>query len=342
MKASTITYSLLTLIAVVIILIYGKSILLPAVLAVMIWFIIRAVRNFVGKIKFGKKEFPGWLQNGVAFLLIFSVLGLVGKMLAMNIAHMSEVLPVYEKNITLLSIEINRLFNLDLAVWMKDFVGNFDLTSLLKQLLNSVSELFANAFMVLLYVLFLLLEEIIFPNKLKALFPSPTKLKNAKTLLTKLNQSINDYLFTKTLVSLITGVLSYIVLLIIGIDFAFFWAFVIFLLNYIPNIGSLVATIFPASIALLQTGSLIPFLWVLGSIGTIQVMIGNIIEPKVMGSSLNISPLIVLLALAFWGSIWGIVGMILSVPITVMMIIVFAQFPSTKNIAILLSENGKI
>jgi len=143
-------------------------------------------------------------------------------------------------------------------------------------------------------------------------------------------------------VSLITGVLSYIALIIIGIDFAFFWAFIIFLLNFIPTIGSLVATLFPAIMALLQLGSLQSALTVLAAIGAIQIVIGNLIEPKIMGNSLNISSLVVLLALTFWGSVWGIVGMLISVPITVMMIIVFAQFPKTRSIAILLSENGEV
>lgn len=131
-------------------------------------------------------------------------------------------------------------------------------------------------------------------------------------------------------------------MLIIGVDFAFFWAFLIFILNYIPTVGSLIATIFPAMIALVQFNSFSPFVLVLVLIGSIQLLVGNVLEPKIMGSSLNISSLVVLLSLAFWGSIWGVVGMILSVPITVMMIIVMSHFPGTKNIAIMLSANGKI
>ncbi len=129
---------------------------------------------------------------------------------------------------------------------------------------------------------------------------------------------------------------------IIGVDFAFFWAFLIFLLNYIPTIGSLIATFFPATVALLQFGAYTEALLVLIIIGTIQVIVGNVIEPKIMGKSLNISSLVVLLALSFWGTIWGVVGMILSVPITVMLIIVLARFPGTRSVAILLSEDGKI
>jgi predicted PurR-regulated permease PerM len=143
-------------------------------------------------------------------------------------------------------------------------------------------------------------------------------------------------------VSFITGLASYLILWIIGIDFAFFWAFLIFLLNYIPTVGSLIGTVFPALIALLQFDSMRPAVLVLVLVGIVQVLVGNLLEPKLMGNSLNVSPLVVLLSLTLWGSLWGVVGMILSVPITVMMVIVFAQFESTKSVAILLSEKGNV
>jgi len=212
----------------------------------------------------------------------------------------------------------------------------------MKSLFNSISEIFADAFLVLLYTVFLMLEDAMIPLKLKAMISDTDKHQNALALIKKISKSINEYVMLKTVVSLITATVSYIVMLIIGIDFAFFWAFLIFVLNYIPTIGSLVATLFPALIALFQFGEISSFFIVLGCIGAIQVVVGNFIEPKIMGSSLNVSPLVVLISLAFWGSIWGIVGMVLSVPITVILIILFAQFQTTRNIAILLSGNGNV
>ena len=118
--------------------------------------------------------------------------------------------------------------------------------------------------------------------------------------------------------------------------------FLIFLLNYIPTIGSLVATVFPSIFCLLQFGEITSFLIVLFAVGGIQVIVGNIIEPKLFGRSLNLSPLVTILSLAVWGKIWGVTGMVLSVPITVIMIIIFSQFEKTKAIAMVLSENGDI
>jgi AI-2 transport protein TqsA len=143
-------------------------------------------------------------------------------------------------------------------------------------------------------------------------------------------------------VNLISAALSFVILFFAGIDSPLFWAFLIFLLNFIPVIGMLIGTLFPAIFSLIQFGEFTPPLLLFFSIGTIQFAVGNVIEPRIMGNSLNISPLVAIVALAFWGTLWGITGMFLSVPITVIMIIVCSQFPKTRPVAILLSEKGKI
>ena len=150
------------------------------------------------------------------------------------------------------------------------------------------------------------------------------------------------YLGIKTIISLLTGFLSYLVLISVEINFAIFWAFLIFLLNFIPTIGSLLGTIFPALFCLLQFGDFSIALTVFLIVGVIQVFIGNFLEPKWLGNSMNISPLVSILSLVFWGLIWGTTGMVISVPITVVIIIILSQFESTKNVAILLSEKGGI
>ena len=196
--------------------------------------------------------------------------------------------------------------------------------------------------MIMIYLLFVFLEANSFQDKIRAVCKTDEQYESVKKMLDKMEASITNYIGLKTLVSILTGLLSYFVLLIIGIDSPVFWAFLIFLLNYIPTIGSLVGTLFPAFFSLLQFGEFQPFFLVLIFVGIIQVLIGNVLEPRLMGNSLNISALVTILALSFWGAIWGITGMFLSVPITVMLVIVFAQFPGTRPLAIMLSEKGKV
>jgi predicted PurR-regulated permease PerM len=236
---------------------------------------------------------------------------------------------------------INDTFDINLRSLLGDYATDLDFAFILSTVVNSLTDILGNAFLIALYVLFLLIEESIFSAKLKAIFPESDRFERVDGIVRKIENAVTDYIGLKTLVSLITGVLSYIVLLILGIDSPVFWAFLIFLLNFIPTIGSLIATLFPAIYALLQFGELTPFVLVLVLVGLVQIIVGNILEPKIMGKALNISSLVAILSLSFWGWLWGITGMILSIPITVMIVIVFAQFPGTRPIAILLSGKGK-
>ena len=158
----------------------------------------------------------------------------------------------------------------------------------------------------------------------------------------RVTKDIQTYIGLKTFVSAITGILSYIVMALVGVDFAGFWAVLIFILNFIPYIGSLVGVAFPAVLTLVQFDSLIPFVITSTVLASVQLAVGNIIEPRMMGRSLNLSPLVILLSLAIVGQIWGIVGMVLSMPFMVIAMIVCAGFEATRPVAIVLSATGNV
>jgi AI-2 transport protein TqsA len=206
--------------------------------------------------------------------------------------------------------------------------------------LGSLSSILSNAFMIILYVIFILLEESSVKQRLKNMYSDKKQLDSALDLIGDINKSISSYISLKTLVSILTATLSYVGLRLLHVDFPVLWAIVIFVLNYIPTIGSLVATLFPALLAWLQFNDPYQALYVLIAIGAIQIVVGNFLEPKIMGNSLNISPLVVILSLSVFGSLWGITGMILCVPFTVILIIIFSHFDSTRGIAVLLSDTG--
>ena len=199
-----------------------------------------------------------------------------------------------------------------------------------------------NAGVILIYVLFLLVEQRSFPAKMAAIFPDAEQLEGMRRLLSQITQDIQTYIWIKTLMSLLTAGISYAILLMVGVDYAEFWAIVIFLLNYIPTIGSLLGIVFPALLALVQFESAVPFLIVTPALAVVQVVVGNLLEPRLMGQSLNLSPFIIIVSLAVWGTLWGVVGMFLCVPITVIAMIVLAHFERTRPVAVLLSSDGKI
>ena len=149
-------------------------------------------------------------------------------------------------------------------------------------------------------------------------------------------------MLVKTAMSLVVAGVSWVIMALIGIDFSGFWAVLIFTLNFIPYIGSFIAIVFPAALTLVQFESVGLFLVTASALTAAQFAVGSLLEPRVMGRSLNLSPVVILLALALWGSVWGIVGAILCVPLTVIMMIVFSRFESTRPAAILLSLDGRL
>lgn len=341
-KLSHFANALVVVIATAVILIYTRAVLIPFVLALIIWFMIRQVQRLIGRIRLRNRPLPLWLRGAFAYISIFLVLGLVTTLLTNNIRGIAEVLPHYEQNVLLIKGQMEDHLEVDLNEYSGRLASGMEVGAVITTILNALTALVGNAFMVIIYVAFLMLEEKNARQKFMALYDGGGTPEKAISIFAQVDRSLSQYVTLKTLISLITGVLSYIALEIIGVDFAFFWAFLIFLLNYIPTIGSLIATLFPAMVAALQFASIVPALWVLASVGAIQLLVGNVLEPRWMGNSLNVSSLVVLLALAFWGSLWGVVGMILSVPITVMMVIVLAQFEKTRWVAVMLSDRGKV
>lgn len=341
METSKKIYALLILITTVVLLKYGQSIILPFIIALLFWFVIRVMKRLLAKIKY-TEHLPDWVFTIVSSLLLLSILLFIFDLITNNIQQLSATLPQYQANIENITSRLNNHFNIDVATLLSNFAKNFEFATILSGVLSAFTILLGNTVTIMLYLIFLLIEEKMFPEKIKAMYPNKHEYNKIDKIVTKIDKSITNYIALKTVISVITGILSYIVLLLIGLDAPFFWAFLIFILNYIPTIGSLVATVFPAIFTLLQFGDFDEGILVLTLVGSIQLIVGNFVEPRVMGNSLNISPLVVLITLAVWGAIWGITGMLLSVPITVILIIIMAEFPSSRPFAILLSHDGKI
>jgi predicted PurR-regulated permease PerM len=189
-----------------------------------------------------------------------------------------------------------------------------------------------NTFLTFLIILFTLTELKSFPVKAKAILSgSDESISYFSTIL----KNIRHYLGIKTLVCLSTGILIYIAMLIIGVDYPLLWALIAGLMNYIPNIGSIIAAVPAVLMALVQFG-LGGALWTLGSFLLVNNILGNFIEPKIMGKGLGLSTLVVFLSLLFWGFILGTMGMFLSVPLTMTIKIILEQNERTRWIAILL------
>jgi AI-2 transport protein TqsA len=340
-RAISVSLVLLATIAVFYVLVVGKAFLVPLAVAVMVWYVINALSRTYAKLIPGIKQ-QNWVSTLASLISIVLFITFAVSMVQDNIADVSAKLPDYKANLGSLATNLTARFNIQALPNLTQLLESVEVAPMISNLLGNFTTMINSIFLVLIYVLFLMLEQSTFSQKIAAILPDQEKRESITSILSHAQEDIQTYLWIKTVTSTMTGLVSYFVLRWVGVDFAGFWAFVIFLLNYIPTVGSIVATFFPAVLALIQFDTLFEFFVVLAGVGAIQVAVGNFIEPKLMGSSLNVSPFVVMMSLTLWGSIWGVAGMFLSVPITVMLLIVFAHFEKTRYIAILLSGDGSL
>lgn len=334
---------LVTLSIVVFCLVYFSNFLQPIVIAGMIWYAVFEMKRFFGKIKIKGRSLPPWLLTILAFLIILLITVGIYEIITLNLQLIIEKSPVYISNFRLMIAGLKTVHGFELIQErVVEMVNRFNIQPVLSGLLNSLTNIAGNIFIIVVYVAFLLVEERYFGKKLKLWVTNEERQEKIRSVITQITAATRKYVSIKTQMSLLTGLLCYVVLIGFEVDFPVWWAFLIFLLNYIPYIGSFFATLLPASFAMFQFQSFWIFLWIFLAIQAVQFLVGNVLEPKIMGRTLNLSPLGVLLALTFWGVIWGVLGMILSVPITSVIVIVCGQFEQTKFLSIWLSETGEI
>ncbi|HRJ30322.1 MAG TPA: AI-2E family transporter [Cyclobacteriaceae bacterium] len=322
---------------------YFSNFLQPIVIAVMIWYGVYELKRILAKLKIKGKALPNWLLTLFAFLIIFLISIGIFEILTSNLELIIKKSPEYAENFKNMISGLQTLDGFqDIQQRIVSRAKEFDVQPLLTGFLNSLTNIAGNTIVIIIYVAFLLVEEKYFSKKLHAVTSNSEKQEKVDVVMDQVTQAIRKYISVKTQMSLLTGVLSYVLLLLFDVDFPVLWAFLIFLLNFIPYIGSFIATALPSVFAMFQFQSFAMLFWVFIVIQAVQLLVGNVLEPKIMGRTLNLSPLGVMLALTFWGVIWGILGMFLSVPITSVMLITFSRFESTRFIAVWLSETGEL
>lgn len=342
MRISKLASWVIIMTGIIALLVYGKNLLIPFVIAWLVWYIIVSLSRSISRLSFAKRYFPNWLNLTISTFFIIGIMVFVGELIANSASAMANTIPKYENRFNRITQDILAIVGVDNLPNFSSLFEDFDFNNIISSLLNTFSSMASNAMLILIYLLFIFTEQAVFHQKIKALFPDSEQFEHFYEVLERVNEAIVKYLSVKSLVSILTALVSYVIMYFVGVDFAIFWAFLIFLLNFIPNIGSIIATLFPALLTLVQFDNYTPFFIILIGVGTVQLLVGNVMEPRLMGDSLNISPLVVIIALSVWGALWGITGMVLSVPITVIMIIIMAQFKETRPVAILLSLKGVV
>ena len=283
-----------------------------------------------------RKGTPLWLALLLVILIVMLALSSIWYVISNSIREFNQQLPVYQDLIGLLLQDmILRLESYGVEVpenFLDLWLVPGQLMQFLGVALSALSSVLSNSVLILITVIFILLEISSFPTKLRALLREPeTSLESFNRFTT----SINHYIAIKTTISLITGLAATALCFATGVDFPLLWGLVAFLLNYIPTFGSLVAGIPPVLLAAIQFDLTWASILAVGYL-VINNLLGGVIEPRLLGYGLGISPLVVLLSLFFWGWLLGPVGLFLAVPLTTALKIAFESHPKTCRLAILL------
>ncbi len=316
-----------------------RDILAPFALAVFFWLIIDAFAKWLDR----KLTFLPYIATlGIAFFLVIASLAGIGVIIADTAFDIASNATEYQHRIGEIVNPILERFG-D-GTW-DGFDERFGVSSRVQALLGgfagSIQGVMSSFVFIALYVVFLFAAQNSFGKKMDDLWPDPSKRKQAALVGDRIRISIEKYLGIQTLMSIIMTVLSFAVMKMFGLDNALFWALVIFILNYIPVVGSVLAGILPAMFALVQFDTLLPVGIMAGLLFGVQFIISNTVQPKMMGDSMNMSALVVILSLVLWQALWGGVGAFLSAPLTVILMIILAQFPTTRWIAVVLSADGE-
>ena len=323
-----------------IILVQGRVFLIPLAIALLLFSLMSAARDRIAALRIGSLEMPNWLASLIGIVMVIAAVLTVFRIIAGQIDAVMAAGPSYLARAQQLIASIFAWLDEDVAAGIVAVLEQINLAAYIPVLAGSTGYIVATAILIVLYVGFLFAERASFPGKLAKLFPDVNRAAHVDRIVQSITWNVHRYVLIKTIISVLTGLLVYLVMLLFGLEFAETWALLTVFLNFIPNIGSIVATLIPTLAALVQFDSWTPVLLIFTIITLIQFSVGNLIEPQLMGRSLNLSPFVIILSLTFWGAIWGIVGMFLAVPIMVMVMIACSHVPFLHPIAILLSRDG--
>lgn len=334
---------LILFLGVLVVLVLGKPVFVPLIVATFLWYLTNAISAYYRKLLPYKKDHCLMNKTFDVMTFLLSIATLIGFVYAFStqirpmFTELSSRLPEIQSSLISLVNYFSDAFGIKIN---PSVLPNF--AAIAANIGISLGNAMLSFGMILIYMLFMFIEQSTFKKKISRLFPDNRQLKKIHFILDSIGTNMKKYMFMKTAISVATAMLSYLWLKYLGIEFAGVWAFVVFITNYIPTFGAIVSTALPLFYSMITANTLQTPLLVAGGLIVIQILLSNIIEPKLTGRTLNLSTLAILINLVFWGMIWGAIGMFFSVPLLVATFIITAQFDKTRWIAVLLSTNGEI
>jgi predicted PurR-regulated permease PerM len=345
-RLQALAYGLLLAVLLGWVLHIGKDVFVPVAFGVVVVYIVSGVANLLSRIPFLASVLTTRIRYVLSVLAIAVALGLIASLVISSIGRFVENSAQYQASVMRLIQDAGVRFGVETEpTWtsLREYVlQRIGVSQLLGSTATLILSIASSVILVFLYAAFLLIEQTAFDCKIDRLSKDPVGALRIRRIISSINARIGRYLALKTLLGILVGVLSLIVMKFLGIEFAAFLALLIALLNYIPYIGSFLSVLFPVAVAVVQFGDPNVVLLALVLLSVLQFVNGNLLDPYLMGSSLNLSPFVIVLSLAAWSALWGVPGTLLAVPFAAIMVIVFSESEATRPIAILLSRDGRL
>ena len=314
-----------------------RDILRPLILAV---FLLILIDGFARVLDNRVPGFPKKLAKPVALVVSVLVFGGVVFLVAENGVAFFNQLITYLPKLHALAVKVGGHFGVTVPPTLEGMIHQLNPSRFFGSAAGWARSFATDALFVLIYLGFLMASERGFKRKLVTLFPSHDDRDHALALMSHIRNGIDRYVWVQTVTGVMIAAGSWVIMAVVGLDNALFWAFVIFLASYIPLLGGAIGVFLAPLFALVQFDTWWQAAVLFAGAETIHFVVGNIVTPRMQGTSLNLDPVVVLLSLAFWSAIWGITGATLSSPLTVVVMVILAQFPNTRWIAVLLSWNA--
>src|SRR5689334_3402260 len=288
-------------------------------MAVILWSVIESLAHAVYE---RVRLRPRWLAQLAAIAIVVAIAALIVAVVVDSISRFAVQADAYQARLDSLLAQAYSLARLEgAAPTVQEIFSQFDLRGAITAAAKATTQLVSYLGLTLLFFVFMFPTAAGAPWKLDLVFTHSDSRQRARDVITAIQQSIRSYLLIQTIASFITSAFTWAMLSLIGLDEAMYWATLIFFLNFVPVIGPIVAIILPTAFALMQFPNLEPVVATALSIGIWPFLFGNFVLPRIAGRSLNLAPLVVLLALALWSMLWGVIGAFLATPLSVMIMI---------------------
>ena len=325
---------------VLFLLVQARFILISLATAIILFSLTSDVINFIARQRIGPLRIPNAIASIAAMVLIATALLILTSVLLAQINTVLVTTLAYTERAPSAIASMFAWLGEDSQAAIFNAVRSVDASSYLRSAAGQASGITQATVLIILFVGFLFAERIWFDTKLESLIGDKAQALRVRKIIQSIIHRVNYYLLVKTVISGITGAMVYALALAFQLELATALGIITFVLNFIPNIGSIIATGLIALVAHVQFGEPYTTLVIFAIATCIQFLNGNVIDPMLMGRALRLSSFGIILSLAFWGAVWGVPGMFLSVPIMVILLVVCSHVPQLRPFAILLSREG--